>query len=377
MCEGILSAGIATLVLPVLLLAQEPGVTRLAVDDTAATVAFGGFVDAYYAYDFDRPPQLDRAFTTQAARHNEFNINLAFLEARLSSDRFHGRVAAQWGTSVQANYAGEPRVGSVSGPDVSRFIQEAYMGVKLARTLWVDGGVFFSHIGNETWISRDSWTYTRSLIAEYTPYYEAGVRTTWQATPRLLATGVVVNGWQNISETNSDKAVGIRLDYAARPSLTLSYDNFIGNEAPDTARARLRTFHEVIAKYAGPALGVAVSADLGTQRRAVGGGTSTWYGGAVIGRYVVTPRVAINGRVEYYSDPDQVIVAAPSTDGFQTWGGSVGVDVQPVPRLLWRTELRALAARDPVFPKQPDGADASAALSRRDSFIVTSMGVTF
>ena len=79
-------------------------------------MTFGAFVDAYYAYDLNRPRALDRAFTTTAARHDEFNVNLAFVEAVLAAPRLRGRLAVQFGTSVQANYAGEPRVGAVSGP---------------------------------------------------------------------------------------------------------------------------------------------------------------------------------------------------------------------------------------------------------------------
>ena len=169
--------------------------------DTGVKVTFGAFIDGYYAYDFDRPPSIDRAYTTQPARHNEFNINLADVEAKLDGARVHGRLALQAGTSVQSNYAGEPAIGSVSGSSLSRHIQEAFAGYKVASTLWIDGGIFFSHIGNETWISRDNWTYSRSFVADFTPYYETGVRALWQATAALTVTGVVVNGWQNISET--------------------------------------------------------------------------------------------------------------------------------------------------------------------------------
>lgn len=372
-----LLSGSVLVMLPAVLPCQAADTAGRAEPDTAVSVTFGGFVDGYYAYDFDRPPDIDRSFTTQPARHDEFNINLAFVEANLASQRYRGRLAVQYGTSVQSNYAGEPRIGTVSGPDVARFIQEAYAGVRLASTLWVDGGIFFSHIGSETWVSRDSWTYTRSLIAEFSPYYETGVRATWEVTPRLVATGVVVNGWQNISETNSDKAVGIRLDFALTPRITLTYDNLLGNEAPDTARSRLRTFHEVIAKYADGAYGLLLTVDAGTQRRPSDGGTSTWYGAAAIGKYRVTQRVALSGRVEYYGDPDQVIVAAPAAEGFRAWGGSVGVDVQPAPRIFWRTELRAFRARHEVFPERSGAGDGDTKLAKGDGFVVTSLGLTF
>jgi hypothetical protein len=60
--------------------------------DTALKVTIGGFVDAYYAWDNGRPPSMDRSFaggalfTTHPARHNEFNVPLAFIE--LNSEKY-------------------------------------------------------------------------------------------------------------------------------------------------------------------------------------------------------------------------------------------------------------------------------------------------
>ncbi|WP_396215380.1 outer membrane beta-barrel protein [Gemmatimonas sp.] len=124
--------------------------------DTSLSLSVGGFLDTYVAYDMGRPRALDRAYTTQPARHNEFNVNLAFVELGLSGPRVRGRLALQAGTSVQSNYAGEPRLGSVSGPDVGRMLQEAYVGYELRPGLWIDGGVFFSNAGMEGWVSRDN-----------------------------------------------------------------------------------------------------------------------------------------------------------------------------------------------------------------------------
>jgi hypothetical protein len=362
----------ALLALPVTLSAQDTDST--ATSDTAARITFGGFVDGYYAYDFNRPQNLDRSYTTQPARHNEFNINLAFIEARVDGPRIHGRLALQAGTSVQANYAGEPAVGSVSGPDISRFIQEAFAGYKVANHLWIDAGVFFSHIGNESFISRDNWTYSRSLTGDYTPYYETGVRAVWQATRKLTATAVVVNGWQNISETNSSKAVGVRLDYNPSSAVTLSYDNFFGNEQPDSLPSRLRIFNELIARmHLAPHLDLAATADYGVQHRLDDNGNDSWHGGSVVARYQITSSVSVNGRIEYFGDPGQVLIAVPDgANSFRGTGASIGVDVAPQPRVIWRTELRGFGTRSPVFPR-PGAADD---LSKRDGFIVTSFGLT-
>jgi len=342
--------------------------------DTTVKVTFGAFVDGYYAYDFDRPPAIDRAYTTQPARHNEFNINLAQVEAKVDGARVHGRLALQAGTSVQSNYAGEPAIGTISGSSLSRHIQEAFAGYRVAHTLWIDGGIFLSHIGNETWISRDNWTYSRSFVADFTPYYETGVRAIWQTTRELTITGVVVNGWQNISETNSDKAVGVRLDYAISPAVTVSYDNFIGNEQPDSVPSRLRIFNEALLKaQVSNAFGIELTADYGLQRRASGIGNDAFYIGAVVARYALNPKMALNGRVEYFGDRNGVLTSVPpGANGFRTGGASVGMDVIPQPRLLWRTELRGFMARDQVFPDR----SRSALFSKNDGFVVTSLALT-
>jgi putative OmpL-like beta-barrel porin-2 len=373
--KNIIGLSALLLALPAGLRAQNSDTTAKAVPaDTAVKVSFGGFIDGYYAYDFNRPPSIDRSYTTQPARHNEFNINLAFVEAKVDGARVHGRLALQAGTSVQSNYAGEPTVGSISGSTLSRHIQEAFAGYKVADKLWIDGGIFFSHIGNETWISRDNWTYSRSFVADYTPYYETGVRITWSATPKLTVTGVVVNGWQNISETNSDKAVGVRFDYALSPAITLSYDNFFGNEQPDSVRSRLRIFNEALLKaQVTTAFGIELTADYGLQRNVNHDGNDAFYIGAIVGRYTLSPKVSLNGRGEYFSDRNSVLTTVPpGADGFRSGGASLGVDVVPQSRFLWRTELRGFNARDRIFPSH----SASDPFSRNDGFVVTSLALT-
>lgn len=338
----------------------------------ALPVRIGGFADVYYAYDFERPSAIDRPFTTQAARHSEFNVNLAFLEAVLTGASVRGRIALQAGSSVQANYAGEPRVGVVSGPDLSRLVQEATAGLRMAGTVWIDAGVFFSHIGAESWISRDNPTYTRSLVAEFTPYYEAGIRATWAPHSAVSMQLNVLNGWQNVSETNGDKAIGVRLDYVLNPKLSVSYDNFFGNEVPDSAQSRMRVFHEVVVR-ANPTKRIQLLALVqgGAERRASGIGSAKWAGAVGICRAELTRAIATAVRVEWYSDPDQVLVPTGVTAGFRAHGASLGVDVLVAPAVSWRNEVRALRFSDPIYPGRRAGQ-----LARSDLLLTTALSLS-
>jgi hypothetical protein len=339
--------------------------------DTTPTITWGGFVDAYYAWDTGKPLSRDRSFaggtlfTTQPARHNEFNVNLAFLEARLTAPTYRGRLALQTGTSVQSNYSGEPSIGQISGPSLARFVQEATAGVKVAEHVWVDAGVFYSHVGMESWASRDNITYTRSLVADYSPYYQSGVRLTWTPTAKLTAQVNLVNGWQIISENNNGKGAGVRIDYAVRPDASLSYYNLVSQEAG----TRLRTFQGVGSKITRAGWTVIGNVDVGTQSRGKDAGDATWWGWTLMTQKRVTHHTALVARVEGYRDPEQIILSTGTrasgsspvaNDPFRAAGVSFGIDVTPTPRVQWRTELRGWSNDRAIFP---DGA-ASAPIKR-------------
>lgn len=332
--------------------------------DTTLRVTFGAFVDAYYAYDAGRPATLDRGYTTQAARANEFNVNLAHVEALIGGDRLRGRLALQAGTSVQSNYAAEPAIGVVSGASLARHLQEAYVGYRLNDRLWVDAGIFFSNMGAEGWISSDNLTYTRSLVADYSPYYSSGVRAVFQATPRLSARVDLINGWQNISETNTDKAVGTRLDYTPREGGTLSHYAYAGTEVG--GRMRLFTGVSTVAALT-PRLKIEAELDVGRQDRAGGAGTDSWTGGVLAARLALTERAGLSARGEWYRDPSQVIIVTGGPDGFRATGGSIGLDISPYAGFYWRTELRTLSADSPLFTDR----DAFTGLSKTNLVLVT------
>lgn len=343
---------------PLVLAAQQPSVT------------FGGFVDAYAAWDQGKPFFRDRAFTTQAARHAEFNISLAYLDAILDGDRVRGRLALQAGTSVEAAYRNEPSADS-SGV-LTRHIQEAVVGVRLGQNFWLDAGIFLAHVGNESWISRDNLMYTRSLTKDFSPYYASGAKFTYEWTPSLTATGVVVNGWQNITENNSDKSIGGRLDWTLSPRVTLAYYNMIGNEQPDSLPPRMRFYNGVSARFALRELTLLMAVDGGRQDTV--GTAHSWWGGALTARLQMTQRTTASVRVEAFEDEHQIVLrTGQPTIPFRGWGAAGGVDFEPEDGVALRTEFRMLRARDNIFLDS----GSAGGFARLNMVLVTSLAVTF
>ena len=332
-------------------------------------VRVGGFADAYYVWDLGRPALRDRAFTTQAVRHDEFNINLAHIEATLSGERVRGRLALQAGTAVQANYAGEPAIGANSGPSLSRSIQEAVVGVRVRPGVWVDGGVFFSHIGQESWISRDNPTYTRSFTAEYTPYYSSGVKVTWAASPKITAQLHLLNGWQNISENNERKAVGARIDWTPRTGVFVGWAGFRGDEQPEGSARRIRDFHQLVARLEPRSdLTLWLTADRGWERPETGP-TATWGSLTAIAERRLSPTLSLAARVERYVDRDGVLIPVPDPEGFAVTSASLGLNLRLPEGVQWRTEARGYWSDASVWPDRLGSRRSTAAL-------VTSLSLT-
>lgn len=325
-------------------------------EESKTNITWGGFVDTQYAFDFNNPSSGDRAYSTQPARTNEFNLNMGHLEVSVDAEKLRGRFALQAGTSVQSNYSAEPQRGSVSGPDLSRHIQEARLGYKISDKTWIDAGIFFAHVGAESWISRDNLTLTRSLVADYSPYYLSGVKLTHTASDSLTLQLLVTNGWQNISENNTDKNVGTGIEYSWN-HFSFAYNTLIGNEvSPDlngSPRNReFRHFHNLILRSKNAAdFEWAAQFDIGFQQKPVSSKHSQWLGGSLMGRYKIAEGQKVSLRLEHFNDPDQVVLVTSRPESFNAFGVSLGFDQTLEHGLSWRTELRYLLADADVFPK--------------------------
>ena len=107
-------------------------------------------------------------------RHNEFNVNLAFIKGSYNKEKIRGNIAIAAGTYTNANYAAEP--------GVLKNIYEGNVGLKISKTknVWIDAGIFSSHIGYESAHSPSCWSLTRSLVAENSPYFESGANGKFQ-----------------------------------------------------------------------------------------------------------------------------------------------------------------------------------------------------
>ena len=321
--------------------------TAAAAADTAQAdpkPEFFGYVGVYYGYDFNNPAGLARpGFIYSENLHNQFAVNLALLGARYTSKQFRGTFAIQTGTYPEANYAAEP--------GVFKNIYEAWGGVKVAKNLWLDAGIFLSHIGLEGPNSRDNLTLTRSIMADNSPYYEAGAKLTYDPGKKWLVSFLAINGWQVIRDRNQNEAVGTQVQFRPNSKWLLNSSTYVGEgrNAPDSVGRQIRYFHNFFVTYdPSPKWKIAAAFDTGWEEKYQQSGYNDWQGASLIVRRRTTTRTGIVGRVEYYRDPAGVL-APTRAGGLNTVGYSLGFDYLPVPRVILRAEAKQFVDKNDVY----------------------------
>lgn len=336
--------------------------------DSTAKLTVSGYLEAYYSYGFNQPVTNDRpSFVYSHNRHNEFNVNLGFIKAAYTSERVRGNLALMAGTYTNANLAAEP--------GTLRNIFEANAGIKLSKTknVWLDAGVFASHIGFESAISKDCWTLTRSLMADNTPYYETGAKIGYTSgNGKWFLSGLVLNGWQQMrrADGNTRLALGTQITFKPTGKVTLNSSTFLGGR-PDNSN-RTRFFHNLYGIFQlSEKLGLTADFDYGVDQRQTGSSTyDAWASWVAILKYQLSSKVGVAGRIENYTDRKGLVISTTTPNDFQTMGYSVNLDYAPISNMLWRIEARSLNSKDAIFEKEGKAVSSNFALT-------TSLAISF
>jgi Putative beta-barrel porin-2, OmpL-like. bbp2 len=314
--------------------------------DSLKSVTFSGYAEFYYSYDFSRPGNHEKPFFLyNHKRHNEVSLNLAYAKASYNKNNVRANIALMAGTYAQYNLSAEPTW--------AQFVYEANVGVKISKkhAVWLDAGIMPSHIGFESATGADCHTLSRSIAAENSPYYETGVKLSWISKNEKWNTAfLVLNGWQRIRKPDNIQkpSFGMQVTFKPHSRLTLNYSNFIGTDKPDSINAT-RLFHNLYAIF-GPASKFELTAgfDIATDKynsKKYG----LWYSPVLIVRYAVNNKNRIAARLEYYNDPNQIIISTGTPNGFKTFGASLNYDFEVSRNVLWRSEVKNYHSADAVF----------------------------
>ena len=307
-----------------------------------SSLTISAYGDLYYQYDLNKPKdKLRPPFIYNFKKHDKLNVNLALLIAKLEIKKVRANLGIMAGNYAKFNLAAEPAL--------IRFFYEANIGYAFSDKLSVDVGILPSHIGCESAIAKDNWNLSRSLLAENSPYYQTGVRLRYQPSKKWSFSFFGLQGWQNVKDYNSSKALGTQIIFAPNDKLTFNSSSFIGNEKPDSAK-QLRLFHDFHFTYAiSEKLRTLFILDLGMEQNPDRSRYNKWMGTALLLQYSFAKKFNLAGRAEFYKDKNGVIISNYLPAKFETTGIALNLDHRPLKNLVIRGEIRYLHSTNNIF----------------------------
>lgn len=326
----------------------------------------GGYLEMYYLYNFkSNQDHLQPSFLYSYNRNNEVSLNLGLIQFNYESSKIKMNFGLMVGTYPTANLAGEP--------PIFRNIYEASIAFRASkkRKLWVEAGIFPSHLGFESAIGSDNNNLTRSLCAESSPYYESGVRVSWNSgNDKWYLAALYLNGWQHMVRSNNTPAFGTQLIYKKDEKLLFNWSTFIGNEYPDTLQ-RWRFFNNLYTTIIiNGRMHINFGVDFGIEQKITNKNDyAPWFTPTLSTRYQINTNNYIGYRFEYFLDEYEIIIPNGG-DGTSLFGFSINYDRKINDLIFWRTEARFFSSKTKIFELQDKP-------SYHNFFIGTSLSVKF
>lgn len=271
-------------------------------------INFSGLIDGYYNFNANHPPissngnQL-RNFDYDA---NTFSLSMAKLTISHDPAPVGFRLDLGFGKAFNQILSSEPDF---------KHMEQAYVAWKPAggKGFEADFGEFVTSAGAEVIETKDNWNYSRSLLFSLAiPYYHVGLRTSIPITKSFIGGVQIVNGWNNFSDNNSGKTIGLTGSYS-KPKLTLNMNYYVGPENNNTNKGDRNLIDTTLLLTPISKLSAYINYDYGQNRNAEAIDDSAspryrtttlshWQGVATAIRYQAAKKIAFASRYEYYRD---------------------------------------------------------------------------
>lgn len=325
-------------------------------DSTEDKLKFEAFLDVYYGFNGAQTAQGEIPYFVSMNRENEFSLNLAYLSVSFTTNRVRSKFTPAIGSYMNSNYAAEK--------NTFKNVLEANVGIKLAKNKnwWLDVGVLGSPYTNENTISSDHISYSRSLAAEYVPYYLCGAKFSIPLSKKINAYLYLLNGWQQIHDVNKAKSLGTQVEYKANSKHLFNWNTYFGNEKSDlNPTYRNRFFTDIFWTYnLDGKTSFSSCVYLGLQEKTTSSySKNIWYQGNFLARYNFTNKTSLSARLEYFKDNNEILLQSinPAINQFDALGASLGLNVRLDKRVLFRLEARYLKSSKNIFVEKNNFVD--------------------
>jgi hypothetical protein len=219
-------------------------------------LTIGGMVVGSYQYDLNDPREHNNVVGLRAfdREHNSFTLDLFQLQvSRAPGENGVGFVTkvdfGKVAERIASDWDGDGTVGNVAEEQNSVELQEAYITYNFpgAPDLQLKGGKFVTLLGAEVIESPLNYNISRSLAYSFAiPITNTGLLMSYAISPEVKITGGVVNGWDNVVDSNDGKTFMGSIAIAPVEEFSLALQGIYGAEQADRGDSK-RAVADVIA----------------------------------------------------------------------------------------------------------------------------------
>ncbi|MDE2039210.1 MAG: porin [Elusimicrobia bacterium] len=285
----------------------------------AADWRFGAELDGAYEADLNHPDNHVFRSRSTTAKLDEPVLNMAMAYAHKDAvvdSRLGFQLSVQTGKDSR-DFGYSATSPNIQSGDALRHFGQANISylAPVGRGLTLQGGLFNSIIGEESLYAKDNFNYTRSWIADYSPYLMFGGNASYPLTDATTAGVYVINEYFHLSQSNGEPAYGAFVSHKATSELTIKETLFYGPDQEETSIRLWRLFTDSIAEWKRGRLSAWIDNQAGTERVADRGGHRVFWEGAALGaRWSFTDRIALALRPEFYWDHDGRLTGSRQLD---------------------------------------------------------------
>ena len=311
---------------------------------------FGKFVSGANdrVFDFKRNDAMFHALGLQLAKTPDDGLG-GVLDLTIGKD---ADTIASYGTISKSK-------GPANGANHYFDVTQAYVHFGAA-PFTIIAGKYVTLAGAEVIKSAADVNYSRSILFGYAiPFAHTGVRATWKMSDTLSLIGGVNQGWDAVSDPNSDKTAELGVTFAPSKEMSFSAVYYGGKELvtnyPKSDANGMRNLVDVVGTFTlSEQMTLILNFDYGTQDKAgLSGGKAKWQGVAAYINHQLSEQWRVSLRGEYFDDKDGY-----RTGVVQKWKeGTVTLAYMPVKAWEIRGEFRADKSDKAAFLKS-DGVTA-------------------
>jgi putative OmpL-like beta-barrel porin-2 len=271
---------------------------------------YGGFVDLGYSLDFNFPQNHLFRNRSTTPRVNELDLNMAGIYVKKDAteqSRWGMELMGQAGQDAR-NFGFGTNLPHVDGSDVLHDFGRANVSylAPIGNGLTFQAGLFNSFIGYESLYSKDNFNYTRSWIADYSPYLMFGANAQYQFNERWSGVFFIINEYFHLQNSNSLPSYGAQVAYKPSSAWTLKETIYYGPDQSNTSLEFWRLFSDSIAEWkVNDDVTLVGEYQVGTQEMAIPGNPRFFYMGAAFPmRWHISGPWSVALRPEVYWDPN-------------------------------------------------------------------------